>query len=427
MKIAILGFGKEGESAFRYWGRQSNDITIHDNDLNKETPEGVKTVLGNEALQNLDDYGYDLIVRSPGLRINDVLNTPLTTPTEEFMQRCPAPIIGVTGTKGKGTTATLIAEILSGAGKRVHLLGNIGIPALDELGKIKPTDVVVFEMSSFQLFDINISPHIAVCLMVAEDHLDWHKDLSEYHNAKGNIFKYQKSDDTAIYYADNKISTQLAQLSQATYKISYGEGGDVYVKDGKIFGFNRVIADVAEVALPGAHNLQNVCAAIAASWEYNQDETVIQKVLKEFKGLPYHIELVAEKNGIKFYNDSFSTNPTSAIAAVESFVDPLVLFLGGFDKQADFSELAEVIKNHQIRKVITYAETGQRIAETLANHDVANVEYMPEDDFDVIVKAGIASAMPGDIVLLSPACASWGMFTDYKARGQQFNNIIENT
>ncbi len=425
MKIAILGFGKEGESAFRYWSRQSNDITIHDNDLNKETPEGVETVLGNEALLNLDDYDYDLMVRSPGLRVPEGLNTPIITPTEEFMQRCPAPIIGVTGTKGKGTTATLISEILSGAGKKVHLLGNIGTPALDELGKIKPADIVVYEMSSFQLFDINVSPHIAVCLMVTEDHLDWHKDLAEYHDAKGNIFKFQKAEDTAVYFTDNQISSQLVRLSPANNKVGYGEGGDVYIKDGKIIGFNKVIADVSEVALPGAHNLQNVCAAIAASWEYNQDETVIQKVLREFKGLPYHIEFITEKNGVKYYNDSFSTNPTSAIAAVESFAEPLVLFLGGFDKQADFSELAEVIKNHQVRKIITFAETGQRIAETLINTGVESVEYMDEKDFDVIVGAGIASAQPGDVVLLSPACASWGMFTDYKARGQQFNNVVE--
>lgn len=427
MKIAILGFGKEGESAFRYWSRQSNNITIHDNDLNKETPEGVETVLGNDALLNLDSYKYDLMVRSPGLRVPEGLNTPMITPTEEFMQRCPAPIIGVTGTKGKGTTATLISEILSGAGKKVHLLGNIGTPALDELGKISVTDIVVYEMSSFQLFDINISPHVAVCLMITEDHLDWHKDLAEYHNAKGNIFKYQKPEDTAIYYTENEISSGLVKLSSSKNKIGYGEGGDVYIKDGKIIGFNKVIGDVAEVALPGSHNLQNICAAIAASWKYCQDEAVIQKVLKEFKGLPYHIEFITEKNGVKYYNDSFSTNPTSAIAAVESFSEPLVLFLGGFDKQADFSELAEVIKGHQIRKIITFAETGQRIAETLSNTGVENVEYMAEKDFDVIVKAGVATAQPGDAVLLSPACASWGMFTDYKARGQQFNNIVESS
>ncbi len=427
MKIAILGFGKEGESAFRYWSRQSNDITIHDNDLNKDVPEGVETVLGNEALQNLDDYGYDLMVRSPGLRVPEGLNTPIITPTEEFMQRCPAPIIGVTGTKGKGTTATLISEILSGAGKKVHLLGNIGTPALDELGKISATDIVVYEMSSFQLFDINISPHVAVCLMVTEDHLDWHKDLTEYHNAKGNIFKYQSPEDSAVYYTENEISSQLVRLSVASNKIGYGDGGEVYIKDDKITGFNKIICDVADVALPGTHNLQNICAAIAASWEYNQDESIIQKVLKEFKGLPYHIEFITEKNSVKYYNDSFSTNPTSAIAAVESFSEPLVLFLGGFDKQADFIELAEVIKNHQIRKIITFAETGQRIAETLNSIGVENVEYMDEKDFVVIVKAGIATAQPGDVVLLSPACASWGMFTDYKARGQQFNNVVENS
>lgn len=427
MKIAILGFGKEGESAFRYWSRQSNDITIHDNDLNKETPEGIETVLGNKAFTGLDEYKYDLMVRSPGLRLPEKFNTPITTPTNEFMQRCPAPIIGVTGTKGKGTTATLVSEILGGNGKTVHLLGNIGTPALDELNKIKPADIVVYEMSSFQLFDINNSPHVAICLMVAEDHLDWHKDLGEYHSAKGNIFKFQKPDDIAVYYAENEISTELVQLSSANTKYSYGNlSSDVFVKDGALVAFGQEVAKVEHIALPGQHNLQNICAAIAGSWEYSRDIPTIQKVLREFKGLPYHIEFITEKNGVRYYNDSFSTNPTSAIAAIESFSEPLVLFLGGFDKHADFTELGEVIKKHQVRKVITYAETGQRIAKTLNNVGVENVEYLANSEFEAIVKAGIDAANAGDVVLLSPACASWGMFTDYKARGQLFNNIVQN-
>lgn len=426
MKIAILGFGKEGESAFRYWSRQTDDITIHDNSQEIEVPPGIDTVLGKDAFADLDSQDYDLLVRSPGLRLPSDLVTPVTTPTEEFMQRCPAPVIGVTGTKGKGTTATIITEILSVAGKKVHLLGNIGTPALDELSKIKSTDIVVYEMSSFQLYDINVSPHVAVCLMVTEDHLDWHNDLAEYHNAKGNIFKHQNPTDIAVYYTDNKISSKLVELSPAKERFSYGEGGDVYVKDGTIIGFNQVIADTSQVQLPGVHNLQNVCAAIAASWEYNQDEAVIQKVLREFKGLPYHIEFITEKNGIKYYNDSFSTNPTSAIAAIESFNEPQVLFLGGFDKAADFSGLAEVISQHKIRKVITFAETGQRIANDLVEVGVENVEYLEGNDFAAIIEHGIAFAQLGDVVLFSPACASWGMFTDYKSRGQQFNNIIEN-
>lgn len=425
MKIAILGFGKEGESAFRYWDHQDNQIVIHDNNEHIKTPEGASIVSGQNAFVDLDKYQYDLLVRSPGLRLSEGISTPVTTPTKEFMRHCPAPIIGVTGTKGKGTTATLIAKILTIAGRKVHLLGNIGNPALDELSKVRPDDIVVFEMSSFQLFDIDMSPHVAVCLMVTEDHLDWHKDLEEYRVAKANIFKFQKPEDIAVYYADSKVSSDLVRASLATKRYGYGgTGADVHVEGHRIVAFGQSVANIKDIVLPGKHNLQNICAAIAASWEYNTDIATIQVALKEFTGLPYHIELITEKNNIRYYNDSFSTNPTSAIAAVECFSEPLVLFLGGFDKEADFNKLAKVLKGRSIRKIITYGQTGKKIATNFLSNKVKNVEYMDSRDFAKIIKAGIAVAETGDVVLLSPACASWGMFTDYKARGQQFNDII---
>jgi UDP-N-acetylmuramoylalanine--D-glutamate ligase len=165
MKIAILGFGKEGQSAYRYYDKAGNDITVHDNDSKIHLPNGTSAILGDDAFTELDSYGYDLLVRSPGLRIDKAqIKTPITTPTVEFMKVCPAEIIGVTGTKGKGTTATLIEQMLTESGQRTHLLGNIGAPALDELPNIKPSDLVVYEMSSFQLYDIQSSPHVAVCL-----------------------------------------------------------------------------------------------------------------------------------------------------------------------------------------------------------------------------------------------------------------------
>jgi len=199
MKIAILGFGREGQSAYQYWDKPENQITIHDNNSNLQLPADAESVLGDGAFEALDSYGYDLMVRTPGLRLDFAkIKTPITTVTNEFIKKCPAPIIGVTGTKGKGTTATLIYEILSRAGYQSHLLGNIGMPALDELSNINAQDVVVYEMSSFQLFDVTTSPHVAVCLMVTEDHLDWHKDLEEYYSAK--IYLNSKSLKTLQYF-----------------------------------------------------------------------------------------------------------------------------------------------------------------------------------------------------------------------------------
>jgi UDP-N-acetylmuramoylalanine--D-glutamate ligase len=426
MKIAILGFGKEGQSAYRYFDKPENEIFIHDNNLDVELPEDVESVLGEDAFINLDSYKYDLLVRSPGLRLSEeTISTQITTPTNEFFKACKAEIIGVTGTKGKGTTCTLISEILIETGRKVHLLGNIGAPALDELDSIDKDDLVVYEMSSFQLFDIQKSPHVAVCLMVTEDHLDWHKDLNEYHEAKRNIFSHQNSSDVAVYFAGNEVSKDLASSSKASTKYSYGQSGDVYVKDDKIFAFNKLIADTEIIKLPGRHNLENICAAIAAVWVYTQDDKAIQKVLSTFIGLPYHIEHISSKDGIDYYNDSFSTNPSAAIAAVESFDRPQVLFLGGFDKNVNFNILAEVIKKHKMRQIITFAQTGARIKDVLTDHGIENVEFIDSDDFETIIKSGIKYVKSGDVVVFSPACASFGMFTDYKSRGEKFNKIIQ--
>lgn len=426
MKIAILGFGKEGQSAFRFFNKPENEIFVHDNNSDIKLSEEVKSVLGKDAFVDLDSYEYDLLVRSPGLRIlEDAISTPITSPTNEFMKACPAPIIGVTGTKGKGTTCSLIAEMLIESGKKTHLVGNIGAPALDELDKIDKNDLVVYEMSSFQLFDVDRSPHVAVCLMVTEDHLDWHRDLDEYYLSKGNIFKYQHQADIAVYFEDNKVSKELVELSSAKKRVSYGTGGDVYIKDGSIICEQTIIANVKDIKLPGKHNEENVCAAISATWNYSQDIAAIQKVLSTFSGLPYHIEHILERDGVDYYNDSFSTNPSSAVAAIESFQRPQVLFLGGYDKKANFNILAETIKKLKIRKVVTFAQAGKRIREVLLDHGYENVEYIDSSDFREIVIEGVNSAKTGDVVVFSPACASFGMFSDYKSRGEEFNQIIQ--
>ena len=232
MKIAILGFGREGKAAYDYWMGDGNEIVIHDNNESLDLPDDARSVLGKEAFDNLDQYNYDLIVRSPGMRVVlGSIKTPITTSTSEFIKKCEAPIIGVTGSKGKGTTSTLIYKILQESGYNSHLVGNIGTPALDELKNIKSKDIVVYEMSSFQLYDIDTSPHVAVCLMVTEDHLDWHEDLEEYRSSKGNIFKFQNENDVAVHYSDNKVSTELAKLSKAKSQYSYGENANVGVED----------------------------------------------------------------------------------------------------------------------------------------------------------------------------------------------------
>lgn len=425
MKIGILGFGREGESAYRHWKDQASEIVVHDNNTELNLPDGVGSVLGANALADLDSYGYDLIVRSPGLRLDSTgLKTPITTGTNEFLKKCPAKVIGVTGTKGKGTTSTLIYEILCLAGYKAHLLGNIGSPALDELPNIKKDHVVVYEMSSFQLYDIKKSPDVAVCLMVTEDHLDWHKDLNEYHHSKANIFNFQQNDDTAVYFKDDQISASLAELSKAENKLTYGLNADVSFGGDSIIAFGQKVVEQDEIALPGPHNLQNVAAAICAVWQFCSDVEIISKIIRTFRGLPYHIEEIASKGGVTYINDSFSTNPTSAIAAIKSFLEPKVLFLGGFDKGADFSELATEVKHHKIRHIITYGQTGQKILAQLNKAGVKKATNITGTNFKKIILAGVQQSKPGDVVVFSPACASMDMFEDYKVRGQQFSDII---
>jgi len=271
MKIAILGYGSQGKSAYNYW-QKGNDITICDSNPDIQLPSRVEYQLGPDYLENLERY--DLIIRSPSIHPRDIvaanndrITRKITTVTEEFFRNCPAKIIGVTGTKGKGTTSTLITKILETAGKTVHLGGNIGIPPLDMLkNEIKSTDIVVLELANFQLIDLGVSPSIAVCLMIAPEHLDWHKDIDEYISAKQNLFRHQKSEDLAIYNRQNDLSTVVAEVSPAL-KMSYAvppidsepaDRNGTYVLGDWIYVDDEKICAVDDVALLGRHNLENV-------------------------------------------------------------------------------------------------------------------------------------------------------------------------
>lgn len=310
MNIAIVGYGEQGRSAFEYYFNQSHVVVICDQREDIEIPPGALDKLGPDYLLNLHEF--DLIVRSPSVHPQTILDAnidhpeiidKITSNTNEFFNVCPAPIIGVTGTKGKGTTSTLIARILEEAGKTVHLGGNIGIPPLDLLKhKIADSDIVVLELANYQLIDLKKSPHIAVCLMIVEEHLDWHKDMYEYVHSKQQIFAHQSPSDIAIYNANNVYSTEIMEASPAHKKIPYDvpnpeqspiftDGAYVIGNDIKFAG--KTICHTKEVKLLGRHNLQNVCAAIAATWDLiDHRANVIKNVLKDFSGLPHRLEPV---------------------------------------------------------------------------------------------------------------------------------------
>lgn len=447
MNIAIIGYGEQGRSAFEYWFEQGNVVVICDQNTDLSLPPGAIDKLGIDYLNNLHEF--DLIVRSPAVHPQTILDANLEHPeiidkitsnTNEFFRVCPAPIIGVTGSKGKGTTSTLITRFLDAAGKKVHLGGNIGTPPLDMLkDNIQATDWVVLELANFQLIDLIRSPHIAVCLMIVPEHLDWHKDMYEYIDSKKQIFAHQSANDIAVFDAPNAYSNEASTASIASTKITYDvptpeteseytEG--VYIDGKNIIFDGKKVASVKDVALRGRHNLQNVCAAIAATWDLiEHNHKAVKKVLKDFKGLPHRLESIATINGITFVDDSFGTNPATAVVALEAYDEPKVLIVGGSDKGVPFNELIAAMYSNNVKHVVAIGETGPHIISGLseAAKDI-KIPYTLIDTTQTmtdIVTAATKQAKKGDVVLLSTACASFDMFLDYKDRGEQFDAAVK--
>lgn len=427
-KIAILGYGDQGKSAYEYWNDDDNQITVCDIDTGLQV-DGAKTKLGPDYLAGLEEF--DLLVRSPGIHPRDIAaaNSPeilekVTSVTSEFLKVCPTRnVIGVTGTKGKGTTSTLISRMLEAAGHKVHLGGNIGIPPLELLkNNIQPDDWVVLELANYQLIDLKYSPHIAVCLMVAPEHMDWHKDMQEYITAKQQLFAHQSAQDTAIYYGQNEYSQHIASLSSGN-KIPYMKhpGADVINDEVVIDG--QVLCNVNEMKLLGKHNWQNVCAAVTAVWQITQSVEALRSVITSFAGLEHRLELVREVDGIKFYDDSFGTTPETAIVAVEAFPQPKIVILGGSDKGAAYDKLAETIVNNNVRAVISIGDQGPRIAAALKAAGFENIIEGGKTMAEIVASAK-EQAQSGDVVLLSTACASFDMFKNYKDRGEQFQKAV---
>lgn len=428
MKIAIAGYGIEGQANYTYWAKGPlNEVTIVDENQQPKTPlpEGVPTILGPGAFEMLD--GFDVVVRTAGLSPYKIkTDGQIWSATNEFFARCNAPIIGVTGTKGKGTTSSLIAAIFEAAGKKVHLVGNIGIPALDILSDIQPSDVVVFEMSSFQLWDIKKSPQTAVVLGIEPDHLNVHPDMNDYVEAKGNIRRFQGDNDICIYHPTNDYSSHIAHNNPKGSIIRYAtsEDGGVYANIRDFYIGEQVICSLEALQLLGEHNVENACAAITVAKKWGIDDASIEKGLRSFKGLPHRIEFVRNLDGVDYYNDSFSSAPAATIAAVKSFTNPEIVIVGGTDKGADFSELVEVVTERQnIKHIVVVGEIRAKLGQLL-NASGKKVTIFEASTMLQIVDFVRANSTAGDVVILSPGCASFDMFKDFYDRGNQFRTYV---
>ena len=434
MKIAIVGFDLEGQASYDYFASQGDhEFTVCDQKADLKLPEGVNSQLGDGYLDGLD--AFDMIIRTAGLHPQKILDKnpgvkdKITTHVNEFLKACPTQnTFGITGTKGKGTTSTLLTEMLKVDGKDAYLGANIGVPPLTFIDKLTSESWVVLELSSFQLIDIQNAPHIATCLMVVSEHLDWHKDLDEYYQAKSQLFKMQKPEDIAIYYGKNETSKDIASSGPAK-KIPYYETPGTVVEDDGIKIDGQEICEVADVKLLGGHNLQNVCAALTAFWQVSQNAEAARHVISNFTGLPFRLEFVREVDGVKYYNDSFGTTPETAIVAIQSFNSPLVLIAGGSDKGADYNNLVTAMFNSTVKHVICIGITGSKIADLLESRKdekcLPYTVWQNPPTMTEIVQNTREVASPGDIVLLSTGSASFDMFKNYKDRGEQFVKAVE--
>ena len=418
MKIAIAGYGTEGKSNYAYFAAKGYDVIIVDEHDVTDAPVDASVITGENAFEKLN--GFDMVVRTAGLAPRKIrTDGKVWSATNEFFANCPAPIIGVTGSKGKGTTCSLITSILRAAGHTVHLVGNIGVPALDVLPEITADDIVVYELSSFQLWDLEKSPQVAVVLMIEPDHLDVHADFDEYVAAKANITMHQAPLDTLIYNAHNDASAGIASRSQAA-TVPFPSLQTAHVHDEAFWYGDRRLCDVGALKLPGAHNLDNACAAIDAVWRWVQDGDAIATGLSTFTGLPHRLKFVRELASVSYYDDSIATTPGSAIAAMEAFDRPKILILGGSSKGADFAEVAQVAKKSNVRKVLLIGAEAARIRPLLERSGVPFRDLGENVTMQEIVTTAKDEAQPGDVVVLSPACASFGMFKNYADRGNQF-------
>jgi len=427
VKIAILGYGLQGQSVYQYYNGPDNQITVCDSGLIKDLPEDIDTQFGSSYLDRLDRF--DVIFRSPSVHPQDIVaaNGPdilskITTNTNEFLKNCPTKnVVGITGTKGKGTTSTLIAKILENSGYKVHIGGNIGTPPLDLLRTdIKDKDWVVLELANFQLIDVEVSPKIAVCLLVVPEHLDWHSDVNEYYQAKTELFRHQRSDDIAIYYGPNENSKRIASTSPGKL-IPYYEAPGALVAGSHITIDGFPIIRLNEIKLVGKHNWQNICAALTTVWQIDPNPEAAANILREFAGLPFRFQEV------RYYDDSFSSNPTSTIAAIEAIKRPKILIIGGKDRGIELTDLVNTVVEHgdDIRKILVIGEASKRIEDALDKAGFSNYELIEiGSDMRAIVFRATELAQEGDTVVLSPGFPSFDMFKNFQDRGVQFNEAV---
>lgn len=446
-KVAILGIGISNKPLTKLLYKYTNNITVFDKRTDEELIETINLFkdmdisysLGQDYLKNLK--GFEYIFRSPGIRfdIHELIEEKnngaiVTSEMETFMEICPAKIIAVTGSDGKTTTTTIIHDILKKHGYRCWLGGNLGIPLLDKIDEIKEDDMVILELSSFQLQTIKKSPSISVITNISPNHLDIHKSYDEYVDSKKNIFIHQNTGGKVVLNYDNDMTNNLSKEIKTNFvffsrlnKLKTGffvDNGKIVYSEGSLVS---EILNVNDIRIPGKHNVENYLAAIAAIYPFVNTES-IKYVAKTFNGVEHRIELVRELNGIKFFNSSIDSSPNRTIAALTTFQNRVILLAGGKDKNIPYEQLGHYLVEC-VKSLILIGPTGPIIEKALINElnrlnreNTIPVYYC--DTYAEMVKKAYNIAKPGDIVLLSPASTSFDMFANFEERGKLFKKLV---
>ena len=442
---AVLGIGVSNTPLIELLCRNGVQVIACDKKSREDLGERAKQLeaLGAHLQLGegyLDDLRADVVFRTPGMRPDvpallgaKARGSIVTSEMEIFFEVCPCTIIGVTGSDGKTTTTSVIAEMLKAAGKTVHLGGNIGTPLFDRIPEIRPEDFAVLELSSFQLHSMHCAPDVAIITNISPNHLDVHPDFEDYVSAKCSIYRGQRPDGCLVLNAKDAHTPRFAAEApgRVRYFSSIGpvENG-VYCTDGVIYrahdGKAEKILDAAEIRIPGAHNVENYMAAFAATDGLVGNAACVQ-IAHTFSGVPHRMERIRELNGITFINDSIASSPTRTIAGLHALPKPPVIILGGHDKHIPFDELGDEVCLHA-KAAVVVGETAQRIASAIRASKFYDPEKLPlveAPDFRAAVETAYGLAQPGDIVTLSPACSSFDLFKNFEERGNTFRAIVE--
>lgn len=448
-KVAFCGIGGSNLPLVRIFREKGSQVIACDRRTREQLGstaeelerEGISLRLGSAYLSELAELDVDIIFRTPGMKFDMPelsaargRGIAVTSEMEVFFDLCPCKIYAVTGSDGKTTTTTIISEMLRAAGKTVHLGGNIGRPLLPEIEKIEPDDVAVVELSSFQLISMRRSPEVAVVTNLAPNHLDIHKDMAEYIDAKKNILLHQNAFGRAVLNRDNEITLAFASCVRGqTLFFSRREccrQGAWLDEDGMIYmtenGVTTPVLNKKEIKIPGNHNVENYLAAIAALWGSVAPE-LMKKVAREFGGVEHRAEFVRELDGVKYYNDSIASSPTRTASGTLSLYDrKIILIAGGYDKKIPFDTLGPVIVE-KVKLLILLGATAEKIEEAVRSavtYRPGSPEIVRVNSMEEAVLAARKAAVSGDIVSLSPACASFDLYSNFEVRGRHFKEIV---